>query len=98
MNKDNKNTEVNDTDKKLHISDVIDSEIKIVNSGIYGTFNNEFILKQVLCTGNPNPKFPITVGNIYNVLDTVIEPDGEYIIKCDDGRRLVAPRRLFKDV
>jgi hypothetical protein len=70
---------------------------KIVNSGIYGTFNNEFILKQVLCTGNPNPKFPITVGNIYNVLDTVIEPD-EYIIKCDDGRRLVAPRSLFKDV
>ena len=34
----------------------------------------------------------------YNVLDTVIEPDGEYIIKCDDGRRLVAPRSLFKDV
>lgn len=25
MNKDNKNTEVNDTDKKLHISDVISS-------------------------------------------------------------------------
>jgi hypothetical protein len=68
--------------EKLHLSDV----------------NNEFILKQVLCTGNPNPKFPITVGNIYNVLDTVIEPDGEYIIKCDDGRRLVAPRSLFKDV
>jgi hypothetical protein len=68
--------------EKLHLSDV----------------NNEFILKQVLCTGNPNPKFPITVGNIYNVLDTVIEPYGEYIIKCDDGRRLVAPRSLFKDV
>jgi hypothetical protein len=33
-----------------------------------------------------------------NVLDTVIEPDGEYIIKCDDGRRLVAPRSLFNDV
>jgi len=98
MNKDNKNTELNNTDKKLHISGVIDSEIKIVNSGIYGTFNNEFILKQVLCTRNPNPKFPITVGNIYNVLDTVIEPDGEYIIKCDDGRRLVTPRNLFKDV
>jgi hypothetical protein len=97
MNKDNKNTELENTDKKLHISDVIDSEIKIVNSGIYGTFNNEFILKQVLCTENTNTNFPITVGNIYNVLDTVIEPDGEYIIKCDDGRRLVAPRRLFKD-
>lgn len=98
MNKDNKRTELENTDKKLHISDVISSEIKIVNSSIYGTFNNEFILKQVLCAENTNSNFPITVGNIYNVLDTVIEPDGEYIIKCDDGRRLVAPRRLFKDV
>jgi hypothetical protein len=26
MNKDNKNTELNDTDKKLHISDVSDSK------------------------------------------------------------------------
>ena len=26
MNKDNKNTELNDTDKKLHISDVISSK------------------------------------------------------------------------
>lgn len=95
MKKVKKNTELENTDKKLNISDV---EIKIVNSGIYGTFNNEFILKQVLCTENTNSNFPITVGNIYNVLDTVIEPDGEYIIKCDDGRRLVAPRRLFKDV
>ena len=39
MNKENKSTEVDNTDKKLHISGVIDSEIKIVNSGIYGTFN-----------------------------------------------------------
>ncbi len=98
MNTENKRTVVKDTDKKLHISDVISSEIKIYNLGIYGTFNNDFILKQVLCTENTNSNFPITVGNIYNVLDTVIEPNGEYIIKCDDGRRLVAPRRLFKDV
>jgi len=48
MNKENKSTEVDNTDKKLHISGVIDSEIKIVNSGIYGTFNNEF--KQIKIT------------------------------------------------
>jgi hypothetical protein len=31
MNKDNKNTEVNDTDKKLHISDVMNSILNELN-------------------------------------------------------------------
>jgi hypothetical protein len=38
MNKDNKNTEVNDTDKKLHISDVISSL-----SDNTPSFDDEFI-------------------------------------------------------
>ena len=45
MNKDNKNTELNDTDKKLHISDVINmflTDEKIRNeSWIEGTDNND---------------------------------------------------------
>jgi hypothetical protein len=44
MNKDNKNTKVNNTDKKLHISDVIVSKtnkpIKLQLMSLYGTFGN----------------------------------------------------------
>ena len=53
MNKDNKNTEVNDTDKKLHISDVISSKtdtIDFLKETFYqgwlkshGDFNAEFL-------------------------------------------------------
>ena len=55
------------------------------------------VLKKVICIKNPNPNYPITVDRVYSVVDVVIEPNGEYIIECDDGRMLVAPRNLFKD-
>jgi hypothetical protein len=44
MNKDNKNTEVNDTDKKLHISDVMVSLIgrKVKYNGIKYTVTDYF--------------------------------------------------------
>jgi hypothetical protein len=45
MEEVNNNTEVNDTDKKLHISDVIVSKtnnpIKLQLMSLYGTFGND---------------------------------------------------------
>ena len=64
MNKDNKNTEVDNTDKKLHISDVISSSsccnkvdnIEITlenNSGLYGTLGvTKKIFKCKVCGKN----------------------------------------------
>lgn len=46
MDKDNKNTELNDTDKKLHISDVIQQSEQICDLFIEsGELNHEFICK-----------------------------------------------------
>ena len=65
MNTENKNTEIIDI--------VSGSEIKISNYNLYGTFDDDFKIKRVICVENPNPSYTITVGKIYPVLDVVID-------------------------
>lgn len=50
MNKDNKNTELNDTDKKLHISDVMcsDFEKELVRHNFYITLIHKELSKGII--------------------------------------------------
>ena len=50
MNKDNKNKELNDTDKKLHISDVMcsDFEKELVRHNFYITLIHKELMKGII--------------------------------------------------
>ena len=70
MNKDNKNTEVDNTDKKLHISDVINSKLNEYYKKRYKAeqnFNNLYYPKRMESSINRlNQNFISDLLNLFN--------------------------------